>query len=245
MALKLMVAGGLLCGSAATGAQTISLQPNEALLQVDATGQALVQPDIASFNIGVVSTGTTAREATDGNSRQIAEVIAGLKEGGVADRDIRTRQISVQPQYDRSAGGISNQSRIIGYVAQNSVTVTTRDLGKAPDILAAAFGAGANSVQGPNLALENQGEAVAAARRDAIEKARFEANAYAEGLGMRISRVLRVSERGTSSQPYDIIVTGNRLSAPPPPPPPPPTPMQAGELIQSLNLSIDFAIVPK
>lgn len=246
MMMRLLFGGAMLAAAAVASAQTITLQPNEALLQVDAVGQVLVRPDIASFNMGVVSTGTTAREATDANSRQIAEVIAALKNAGVPDRDIRTRQISVQPQFERSTTGYSNQSRITGYVAQNSVAVTTRDLDKAPDIVAAAFAAGANSVQGPNLALDNQGEAIAAARRDAIDKARFEANAYAEGMGMRISRVLRVSERGRNAQPYEIVVTGNRLAAPPaPPPPPPPAPIAAGELMQTLNLSVDFAMVPR
>lgn len=248
--MRWMVAAALAGASTMAAAQsgpTIELRPDETLLQVQATGQALVRPDIARFSMGVVSTGATAREATDANSRGIAEVIRALRGAGVEQRDIRTRQISVQPRFQQvrpSTSYAEEQPQIAGYVAQNSVFVTTRDLSKAPDIVAAAFGAGANSVQGPNLALENQADAVAAARADAIAKARFEANAYADGLGMRIARVLRVSERGESSRVDDIVITGSRAFAPPPPPPPS-APVEAGEIMQTLNLWIDFTMVPR
>lgn len=239
-----------LSGMPARAQPQVAITPDETLLEVRTTGQAFVRPDRAGFSIGVVSTGTTAREATDANSRAIAAVIAGLRGAQVEPRDIRTRQISVQPRFARENGGGygGEAARISGYVAQNSVQVTTRDLARAPEIVATAFEAGANSVQGPSFTVEDRGEAIAAARADALAKARAEAEAYAAGLGMRIARTLRVSERGRSTAVSDIVVSSARMSAgapPPPPPPPPPAPIEAGELTQTLELWIDYTLVPR
>lgn len=79
---------------AATSAQTApitTLQPGETLLEVQAEGQAKFRPDAAFVSVGVVSTGTTAREATDANATQMAAVIAAVKKAGVDGRYIRTQ----------------------------------------------------------------------------------------------------------------------------------------------------------
>ncbi len=79
---------------AATSAQTApitTLQPGETLLEVQAEGQAKFRPDAAFVSVGVVSTGTTACEATDANATQMAAVIAAVKKAGVDGRYIRTQ----------------------------------------------------------------------------------------------------------------------------------------------------------
>ena len=225
---------------------TTRLEPNETLLQVQAEGQSTVCPDAAFLNVGVVSTGTTAREATDGNARQMAGVIAALKKAGVDERYIRTQQLNVQPRFARQNGSYEETPQITGYVARNSVAVTVVKLGIAPDVIAAAFGAGANSVDGPNLGSEDTSAGMAQARDDALTNARAEADAYAAGLGMRVARVLRVSEqRGGIAPVQYVTVTGSRVSSPSAPPPPPPPPIAGGELKRSVTIYIDYALISK
>jgi uncharacterized protein len=240
---------------AATGAAaqqpTALLQPGETLLQVQASGEARVSPDAAFVTVGVVSTGTTAKEATDANAATMQAVLAAVRKAGVSDRYLRTEQISVQPSFaQRSNGYGEDRSRIVGYQARNSVAVTVTRLTTAPEVISAAFAAGANSVDGPNLGTLNTQAGQGDARAAALANAKAEAEDYARGLGMRVARVLRVSETRSGIAPerfvtYDVVVTGSRAGGPPPPPPPPPpVPIAGGDLKRSATVYIDYALVP-
>jgi uncharacterized protein YggE len=228
---------------ATPAAAQIALAPGETLLEIQTVGEATTVPDLATISMGVVSTGTTAREATDANAKQMAAVVAALRSAGVEARFIRTQQINVQPRFARmSPTDYEGQAQITGYVARNSVGVTITRLALAPDVIAAGFAAGANSVSGPNLSLRDDTAALTAARRDAIAKARNEADAYADGLGLKVVRILRVSERRNYAS-QDIYVSGVREVRSPAPPPPPP--LSAGEMRERATLWIDYALVPK
>ena len=74
---------------------------------VTVTGEATVAvaPDTAMIRVGVTSQGKTAREASDANAKEMTAVLAAIKSSGVADKDIQTSRLSLQPQYD------SEQSR--------------------------------------------------------------------------------------------------------------------------------------
>jgi len=245
-----LIAAALLATATGAGAQSVQLQPGETLLQVEAEGQATYLPDAAFITVGVVSTGTTAAEATQGNAATMTGVIAALKKAGVGDRYIRTQLINVQPRLARSnPQDYQEQPRITGYVANNSVAVTVTKLTTAPQVIAAAFGAGANSVNGPNLGNMDPQTGMADARAIAINNARAEADDYAKGLGLRVVRVLRVSERGNNARAVDFVVTtGSRLSegagAPPPPPPPAPPPVAGGEMKRTVTVYVDYALTP-
>lgn len=220
------------------------LAPGETLLEVQAEGRAQYLPDTAFVSAGVVSTGATARDATDANAREMAKVIAAIRGAGVGERHIRTQQINVQPRFARAnPNDYEGQPQITGYVARNSVAVTVTRLASAPDVIAAAFGAGANSVSGPNLGSQDQEKGVAEAREAAIANARAEADAYARSLGMRVARVIRVNERGNQARPMDFVVSASRANAPPPPPPPAPPPIATGEMERTVTVWVDFALV--
>ena len=244
--VRSFIAGLLLTSAASACAQTITLQPGETLLQVQAEGHAAVRPDAATLTIGVVSTGVTARAATDANAAAMAAVIAAVRKAGVAERYVRTRQISLQPRFRReSAGDYDGQATISGYVARNSVTVVVVTLAQAPDVVAAAFGAGANEVSGPDLRSDDPLAGVVEARAMALRNAKAQADGYAAGLGLVVTRVLRVSEGRESVSPnYDIVVTGSRISGMAAQPAPP-APIAGGDMERSISINIDYALALK
>ena len=98
---------------------------------VTVTGEATVAaaPDMALIRIGVTSQGKNARAASDANAREMTAVLAAIKETGVADKDIQTTSLSLQPQYDPNKTGAA---RLIGFAANNQVTVKIRDIGQLP-----------------------------------------------------------------------------------------------------------------
>lgn len=220
----------------------IALAPGEVLLKVEAEGQHLSRPDVVTMSAGVVTTGPTAREALAANAALGSKVLDTIRTSGIAPRDVRTSQLTVIPQYQREPNGSrfedDNVRRISGYLARNRLELKLRDLSKAPAIINAMFEAGANEVRGPSFSLSDPAPALRAARRAAVVEARSEAETYAEALGMRITRVLRVSERQAFEREDDayITVTGSSVGAPP---------LEPGELKTRVQVWIDYAMVPR
>lgn len=253
-----------LASSAAAAQSTASvsiapLGPSSALLSLTAEGQSRRTPDIALFNAGVVTQAATATEALADNSRRMDRVIAALKRAGIAERDIQTSAISLQPRYSdperdaqmlaRSTGRPyvppTEAAKIIGYEARNTVQVRVRKLGEMGKIIDTLISEGANQVDGPNFTLDEPREALDEARREAVAVGRQRAELYAQATGMRVARLLSVSEGGGYYPVQQaIVVTGSRMGygGAPPPPPPPPAPVSPGELSLGVNLSMQFEL---
>lgn len=243
MKYAMTLAASVLTMAAPALAQTAltPLVPGETLLEVESRGEVTVRPDAAFVGVGVVTTGTTAAEATAANAEQMAKVIAAIRKAGVEERYVRTQQINVEPRFARAnPSDDQGQPQITGYVARNGVNVTVVKLAVASDVIGAAFANGANSVSGPNLGLLDDSAATADARRDAIARAKAEADAYATALGLRVARILRVSERGRNASPVIYAHALASYAAVPPPPPPPP--IATGEMRQSVTVWVDFAL---
>lgn len=219
----------------------------ETLLEVASTGEANARPDRATIHAGVTTIALTAVQAAQANGEKMGQLIAALRSAGVAPGDTQTSMVSLNPNqtWNQTTG-----PQITGYTASNNLTILLRDPKQASAIIAAAFGGGANTVNGPNFTLSADSEAIAAARLDAVKRAREQAEAYAAAFGMKVARVIRISERGQQSTYMPIVLSASRIPAPPAPPPPPPppppgAPVETGKIRQSVNLWVDFALVPK
>src|SRR3990172_6112011 len=108
---------------------------------------------MAVIRIGVTSPGKTAREASDTNAKQMTAVLAAIKDTGIADRDVQTSRLSLQPQYDPNKPGTA---RLLGFQVTNQVTIRIRDIDKMPAILDRAIAAGANEMSGIEFVVSEQ-----------------------------------------------------------------------------------------
>lgn len=232
--------------------------PGNALLTVSAEGRSTRAPDVAVFNAGVSTTGDTAAAALAANSAAMDRVIAELRRAGVAPRDIQTSNLNVEPVYDdpnREAAMAARYGRpyvppaapalpkIVGYRASNSVAIRQRDLRNFGRVIDMLVSAGANQVNGPQFTLDEPEPALDQARIEAMKKARARAELYARAAGLRIVRVLSISESGGYYAPQPIFVTAQSM-APPAAPPPPPTPMQPGELQMNATVTVLYELAP-
>lgn len=236
--------------------QVSPLGPSSALLSLTAEGRSNRTPDLAMFSAGVVTTGVTAAEALGANSRQMERVITALKRSGIADRDIQTSAISLSPRYNNPEAEAQARARetrqpyipatepprIIGYEARNSVQVRVRKLGEMGRIIDVLVAAGANEVNGPSFTLDDQKAALDEARTEAVAVGRERAELYAKAAGMRVVRLLSMTEGGGYYPVQQIVVTGMRSGGYGAPPPPPPAPVSPGELTLGASLSMQFEI---
>jgi len=182
-------------------AAALMLTPAHAMEKlVTVTGEATVAvaPDAAVIRIGGTSQDKTAREASEANAKQMTAVLAAIKDAGIADRDIQTSRLSLQPQYDPNKAGTA---RLTGFQATNQVTVRIRDIDKLPAVLDRAIGAGANEMSGIEFVVSEQSKLLDQARDDAIADARRKAELYAKAAGAKLGRVVSITEEGSSPPP--------------------------------------------
>ena len=178
----------------AQGAAPIFAQPvSGTRLDISATGEVSRVPDIAVISAGVVTRSATAVTALSDNAARMERVRAALKRAGIADRDIQTSNVSLNPDYRY----VENQPpQLTGYSATNTVNVRFRDIKATGKILDALVAEGANQINGPSLTIDKPEAALDEARTKAIANGRARAELYARSLGMRVVRLLSVSETG-------------------------------------------------
>jgi len=173
----------------------LSARAAEKLVTVTGEATVSVAPDMAVIRIGVSSQGKTAREASEANAKQMIAVLAAIKDAGIADRDVQTSRLSLQPQYDPNKGGTA---RLLGFQATNQVTVKIRDIDKLPTILDRAIAAGANEMSGIEFVVSEQSKLLDQARAEAIADAHRKAELYARAAGAKVGPVMAISEEGSS-----------------------------------------------
>ena len=167
-------------------------------LDISATGTVSRVPDLAIISAGVVTRATTASGAIADNATRMARVRAALKRAGIADRDIQTSSINLNPDYRYQDG---QPPVLTGYQASNNVSIRFRDIRNSGRILDALVAEGANQINGPTLTIDKPEAAYDEARGSALAVGRARAELYARGLGMRVVRLLSVSESGGYSRP--------------------------------------------
>ena len=163
------------------------------LLSVSAQAESKRVPDVATISAGVVTQAADANGAMRANAAQMDKVMAQIKAAGVAERDIQTSGVNLNPQYKY----VENQNpTIIGYQASNNVNLKIRDIGKLGKVLDSLVASGANQINGPTFEIDQPEPAYDEARRAALDKAQARAQMYAKALGMQVRRIVSISEGG-------------------------------------------------
>jgi uncharacterized protein len=185
------------CAVAAMMLAAGSVRAAEKLVTVTGEASIAVAPDMATMRVGVSSQEKTAREASEANARQMTGVLAAIKGAGVAERDVQTSRLSLQPQYDPNKG----TPRLTGFQASNQVTIRIRDVDSLPIVLDRAIAAGANEMSGIEFGVSEQSKLLDQARDDAIADARRKAELYAKAAGAKLGHVVSITEEGSAPPP--------------------------------------------
>jgi uncharacterized protein len=205
----------------------------EHLITVSGVGTVSVKPDVADVTLGITVSKTTAKEARDAAATAMTAVIAAVKKDGVADKDIVTINVSLNPTYDYSSG--SGAGRLVGYQFSNTVKITVHDLNKVAAIVDDSVAAGATNVQGIAFRVNDPTIIQNQARQLAMTAARSNANALAQAAGVSIKGVASISESGSSPVTYyPTYAAGVKDSAS--------TPIQTGTTDVTIQVSVAYLI---
>ena len=237
LAASFALAAALLATAAAlpAKAQTADAAFRATTLNLSASGESKVTPDLATITLGVQTDGATAAQALSANAAQMNKVVAALKKAGIADRDIQTSSLNVNPQYVY----VQNEPpKLNGYQASNQVTIQVRDLTKLGQTVDATVGAGATNVGGISFGLQNPQAAEDAARLDAVKALQAKADLYARATGYKIVRLVSLGEGGgytPSPPPMPMYAMAKREMADS-------SPVSAGELKVRIDVSATYEL---
>jgi len=204
-------------------AETINIATNFGRSGVPATdtitvqgdGQATLPPDVAKISFSVQNTAKTVSDAQSATTKQANAAIDYVKSQDVDEKDIKTLSYNISPQYsypNPCYGGTcpvysDNTPKIIGYQVSETIQVTMRDLTKVGEMLGGLGKLEVQNVNGPAFALDDSTAGYSAARADAIKKAKAQAKALADQLGVRLGKIVNFSE-SSGGYPYPMYGLG-------------------------------------
>lgn len=238
----LFLGSTLLCAAAALSAPAMAQQaPAEPSPRISVIGEGEVSlaPDMAILNLSVLREAETAREALSASNEAMKQVLAALKAAGVAERDLQTSGLNIQPRYTQPGPQAKPQApKISGYAASNSLTVRIRDLSTVGTILDKTVSLGVN--QGGDITFVNDDlkPGLAEARKRAVQDAQERARTLADTAGVKLGRILSIEEQSMRPGPRPMGKMMRAAAADSF------VPVERGENSYSTNVTVVFEIAP-
>lgn len=203
----------------------------EATITITGEASIAAAPDMATVSLGVTTEGATAAEAMAANSKALSAVIERLKGAGIAELDLQTSNLSLNPNWTGYESGSTPQ--ISNYMAMNMLNVRVRDLAVLGAVLDASIADGANTLNGITFDLSAprpvQDEARRAAMADAIAKATL----YAEAAGVKLGKIASISEQQNYGGPMPVFMEAKAAS---------PVPVASGQIALQAQVTVTYEI---
>ena len=198
-------------------------------LTVSGSGTVLVESDLAVVTVGVREASTDVLVAQSTVNEKIAAIKQALLDAGAKESEINTDSINIYANYDYS----DNTEVIVGYTANNTLSVRTTDIDNVGALIDAAFAAGANTLDSVQFTVQDDTEAQEQALTMAVQDAQRKANVLAAAAGMQISSIESISESAVYT--YDSMrnFAAPEASA---------ADSGAGTLVQAALVSVDASV---
>ena len=178
-------------------------EPGKDSRQVTVVGSGKVQgtPDTLTANVSIEFTAADVTGAMNQTSERQQAVINALVAAGVDRKDISTTEVSLQPKY-----GAPDNSKIVGYRATNSIDVRIRKLDSASQALALIVrtGGDATRIGSVDYSIEDDSQLVRDARARAFDDAKDRAQQYAQLSGLKLGKVISISESAGATPPTPL-----------------------------------------
>lgn len=201
---------------------------------VNGEGRISLTPDMAAISVGVTTEDKEAAKAVKTNTTKANDVVAKLKEFGIAEKDIRTTNFTVYPrqQFDSS-----NKPTETTYVVENTVYVKVSNLDKVGEILDAVVKAGANTISNIQFDISDPSDAYDQALEAAVQDAYGKAQVAAKAAGVKLGPVHSIQTSLSSSG--QVSYARNLMAAAPAAPE---VPVSPGQMDVVVNVTIVYLI---
>jgi uncharacterized protein YggE len=208
---------------------------------VTAQGEAVItaEPDQAQIDIGVLTQARTAPDAAKENAEKLSRVLAQIKKLLGKGDEVKTTGYSLNPNYRYPQGG---KPEITGYTAANVLQIRTGNLDSVGKLIDAGMQAGANQINRLLFTLKDEHSAQVQALRMAAQKAQSKAEEMAGSLGLKVVRVLSLTENERGVRPIIAQTRGMQAEALSSAAP---TPVEAGTIEVRSSVTLSAEIGPR
>ncbi len=188
--LRMLAVATFVGFSAIASAQTVESTPTGTRISASSEAVVQVKPDQAQISMAVVTQSATSQEAGARNAQETEKLLSALKQALGTGGEYKTSGFWVNPQYTNAR----DNNRVTQYIARNSVEVTINDLTIVSRVIDAAVRSGANNISALRFTVKDEEGAKTAALVKATSSAREKAGAMAKALGLRVRRVVSVTD---------------------------------------------------
>ncbi|MDI9258315.1 SIMPL domain-containing protein [Flavobacterium sedimenticola] len=179
-------------------------KPQIPQITVTGEGKVKVTPDQAIVTVGFQNSGKDAKEVKQLNDEVVDKVIKFLKKSGIAASDYKTNNVSLNKSYDY-------EKKKYTFMANQTISITLKDLSKYDDIMMGLNDAGVNSIQGVEFKSSKMEEFEKEARKKAMLNAKQKATDYVSVLNQKIGKALLISDNSQVYYPQPMF-KGNMMA---------------------------------
>ena len=161
------------------------------LFQSLGEGSVSQAPDLVTISFGVTKSSSTVSDAQNQTNKAINSVLENLKNLGVSEKDLKTTNYSVNPNY--SFEGVA---RIIGYTVAQNIEIKIKNIKNTNKIIDAITGNGGNLIGQVQFGFDDKTKAKLEdkARKEAVGNAKEKAQSLAKAAGIRLGKIINVTE---------------------------------------------------
>lgn len=166
------------------------------LFQAQGTGKATAVPDTAMVSVGITQKSSTVEDAQNKVNLASSKIIDDIKKLGIDEKDIKTANYSVNPEYDNTNG-----QNIVGYTVEQDLEIKIKPIENANKVVDTATADGANLVNGISFIFSDdlQKKLETSARNQAVANAKSKAQSLANASGITLGKIVDVSEDNQSA----------------------------------------------
>ncbi len=175
-------------------------------ITVTASAQREQANEIAQFYGGVTAVNTDKEKAVTEVNAKMDEVITKVKQFGIEAKDIKTQSVSVYQDQEQVTVEGRQRFEPGSWRANNSIQIKLRNGDRASDLVGLLSSSGLTDISGPNFMADPDATAdTTDLLQQAVEKARAKAEQVAAANGMRVRRVINISEGGSTGGIYPMF----------------------------------------
>ena len=191
----------LVCTGLVTAQET---KPQIPQISVTGEGKIKVTPDQAIITVGFQNSGKDAKEVKTLNDEVVDKVIKFLKKSGISSNDYKTNNVSLNKSYDY-------EKKKYVFMANQTLSITLKDLSKYDEIMMGLNDAGVNSIQGVEFKSSKMEDYEREARKKAMNNAKQKAADYVSVLGQKVGKALLITDNSQVYYPQPMF-KGNMMA---------------------------------
>lgn len=183
---------------------------NTATITIEGEAKQQTANQIATFRVGMQAIEADKETATETVTQEMNQLLEQVKALGVEAKDIQTTSVNSYQETESFRSGDRWESELGDWRAENSATITLRQLELANQLTQLLNQSGANSVQGPEFRVDDTASAEAELLNQAVANAREKAEQVAAANGQKVGGIIDLYE--SISYPADNYVSAREMA---------------------------------